>query len=156
MGDATEPAAAAFTLETAQEVLAAQPFSVLVGARVTELGRGVATLEIELDGRHLQQYGVLHGGVLAYAADNAITYAAGSVLGPSVLTAGMTIDYLRTARAGVLRARATVVHHDSRHAVATAEVTVELPDGEVRRCAVAQGTVLVSSRGTGPSGRERA
>ncbi|MEZ5096171.1 MAG: PaaI family thioesterase [Nocardioides sp.] len=144
--DGPEPAPS-FSLEEAQAILAAQPFSALLGARVTELAGGVATLEIDIDERHRQQYGVLHGGVLAYLADNAITFAAGSVLGATVLTGGMTIDYLRTARAGVLRARAHVVHADSRHAVATAEVTAEVPDGEVRRCAVAQGTVLVSSRG---------
>jgi acyl-coenzyme A thioesterase PaaI-like protein len=31
-----------------------------------------------------QQYGTVHGGVISYAADNALTFAGGSVLGPAV------------------------------------------------------------------------
>lgn len=80
-------------LESARKVLAAQPFSLLVGARlmVFEPGRAVLALDIRADLR--QQNGFLHGGVLAYAADNAITFAAGTKLGPEVLTSGVTISY---------------------------------------------------------------
>jgi acyl-coenzyme A thioesterase PaaI-like protein len=42
-----------------------------------------------------QQSGSPHGGVLAYAADNALTFAAGTVVGARPLTAGFTIDCLR-------------------------------------------------------------
>lgn len=136
------------TLADAQQVLAAQPFTGQVGARLTEFGDGAACLEIPIDGRHHQQYGVVHGGVLAYAADNALTFAAGSVLGPSVLTAGMSVSYLSAVREGVLRARARVAHHNSRLAVCTVEIDAIAPSGEVTRCAVAQGTVLVTGTRT--------
>jgi len=63
------------TLGLARQVLAAQPFSVLVGARVTAFGDGGATLEIDIRDELRQQNGFLHGGVLAYAADNAVTFA---------------------------------------------------------------------------------
>jgi hypothetical protein len=59
---------------------------------------GRATLEIDVRDELLQQNGYLHGGVLAYAADNALTFAGGSALGPAVLTRGFTIDYLMPAR----------------------------------------------------------
>lgn len=133
-------------LASARRVLDEQPFSRLVGARLTSFSEGEASLELDVDDRLRQQYGLLHGGVLAYAADNVVTFAAGTVLGDSVLTAGMTINYLRPVRDGVLRAEATVVHHNGRHAVCTAELYAVGPDGPAELCAVAQGTILTSSK----------
>src|SRR5436190_293062 len=82
---------------TPAKFLAAQPFSVLLGARLTAFGAGGATLELDIRDDLRQQNGYLHGGVLGYAADNAITFAAGTALGPDVLTGGFTISYLRPA-----------------------------------------------------------
>ncbi|MEV0783617.1 PaaI family thioesterase [Streptomyces sp. NPDC050423] len=129
-------------LETAQKVLDSQPFSGLVGARITEFGGGAATLEI--DGREelQQQNGFLHGGVLAYAADNALTFAAGTTLGPAVLTGGFSIQYLRPATGTALVARAAVVHTGRRQAVARCDLFAVGEDGTESLCAVAQGTVL--------------
>lgn len=62
-------------LQMAQKVLDSQPFSALVGARITAFGDGAATLEIDSREELRQQNGFLHGGVLAYAADNALTFA---------------------------------------------------------------------------------
>lgn len=97
-------------LPTAQKVLDSQPFSALVGARITAFGDGAATLEIDSREELRQQNGFLHGGVLAYAADNALTFAAGTTLGPAVLTGGFSIQYLRPATGVSLVARAEVVH----------------------------------------------
>ena len=133
------------TVDLANAVLAAQPFNGQVGARCTTFDRGAATLEIEIADRHRQQFGMVHGGVLAYAADNVLTFAGGSVLGPSVVTAGFTINYLRAARDGVLRAEAVVVHANSRQAVCTAELRVVAPDGGSVLCAVAQGTIVATT-----------
>jgi uncharacterized protein (TIGR00369 family) len=127
-------------LELARRGLAAQPFSELVGARVTEFGDGVAVLEIDIRDVLLQQNGFVHGGVLCYAADNALTFAAGTVLGPELLTSGLSIEYLRPARGRLLRARATVVHAGRRKAVCRCDVsTVDVDEVTV---AVAQGTIM--------------
>ncbi|USQ79121.1 PaaI family thioesterase [Ornithinimicrobium faecis] len=128
----------------AQGVLAAQPFSELIGARITEFGSGVATIEVPIRDDLCQQFGFVHGGVWAYAADNAITFAAGSVLGPKVLTAGVSIDYLRPAREGVLTVTAQVVHSSRRLAVCRADLRVA---GDSRLCAVAHGRVNVADPG---------
>ena len=59
---------------------------------------------------HRQQHGFAHGGLLGCAADNALTFAAGAVAGPDVLTAGYTINVLApvlsrgSARTGGVRA----------------------------------------------------
>lgn len=129
-------------LRTAQKVLDSQPFSALVGARITAFGDGAATLEITGREELRQQNGFLHGGVLAYAADNALTFAAGTTLGPAVLTGGFSIQYLRPATGTTLVARAEVVHTGRRQAVARCDLFVVGEDGDEKLCAVAQGTVL--------------
>src|SRR6185369_3934262 len=69
-----------------REVLAKQPFSVLLGAQLDVFEEGRAQLSVPMAGKLLQQNGFVHGGVLAYLADNALTYAGGSALGHAVLT----------------------------------------------------------------------
>ncbi|GGQ60644.1 MULTISPECIES: PaaI family thioesterase [Streptomyces] len=129
-------------LAAARQLLGAQPFSRLLGARITAFGDGGATLEIDIREDLHQQNGFLHGGVLAYAADNALTFAAGAVLGPSVLTGGFSVQYLRPATGRTLRARATVVHAGRRQAVTRCDLLTVTEDDEETLCAVAQGTVL--------------
>ncbi|MFI1915733.1 PaaI family thioesterase [Nocardia sp. NPDC020380] len=137
--------------DLAREVLAAQPFSRLVGAELTAFGDGRAILEIPLRPEHGQQFGFVHGGVLAYAADNVLTYAAGTVLGANVLTGGFTITYLRPAAGVRLRAEATVVGATRRQAVCHCEVFAETESGESILCAVAQGTARSVERSLGES-----
>ena len=130
-------------LAVAQKVLAAQPFSTLLGARLVEFGDGAATLELDVREELLQQNGFVHGGVLSYAADNTLTFAAGTVAGPGLLTAGFTIDYLRPARGNLLRAHAQVVKAGRSRVVCRCDIFV-LDDDEATLCAVAQGTISVS------------
>ncbi|MER5611817.1 PaaI family thioesterase [Streptomyces sp. NPDC002215] len=129
-------------LELARKVLDSQPFSTLVGARITAFGDGAATLEVDIRTELQQQNGFLHGGILAYAADNAITFAAGTTLGPAVLTGGFSIQYVRPATGSALVAEAEVVHTGRRQAVVRCELFAAGEDGERALCAVAQGTVL--------------
>ena len=127
-------------IDTAKRGLASQPFSVLLGARVVEFGEGSAVIELDIRDELKQQNGYLHGGVLAYAADNTLTFAAGSLLGPQLLTTGFTIDYVRPGQGKLLRARAHVVQSSRSRATCRCDVyTVD--DIGVRLCAVAQGTV---------------
>lgn len=122
-------------------MLDAQPFSRLLGTRITAFGDGAATLELDLDDDLRQQDGVVHGGVLAYLADNAMTFAAGSVLGAVVVTAGVSVEYVAPARTGPLVARAEVEHATLRHATCRVVVTA---GGAT--CAVGQGRVSVRER----------
>lgn len=131
-----------FDLRTARKVLDAQPFSRLLGARVIAFGEGAATLELDIHEDLHQQNGFVHGGVLSYAADNALTFAAGAALGPAVLTAGFSIQYVRPARGTLLRARATVVHAGRRQAVVRCDLLTVAAEEAETLCAVAQGTVL--------------
>lgn len=138
--------------EQAAAALAAQPFSQLVGATLAEFSPGTATLELEIRQDHRQQYGVVHGGVLAYLVDNAISFAAGTRIGPSLVSTGFSISLLANLREGTLRATATVLHAASARAVCGVEVVGIDPDGRRRLCAVAQGTAVGTlDRAAGPS-----
>ena len=128
-----------FDLATAQELLAAQPFSRLVGARITVFEPGRAVLEVDVRDELRQQFGFVHGGVLAYLADNALTFAGGAVLGPAVLTAGVSLDYVRPApgdAGGIVSAEALVVTSTRRSASCRAELSA---GGKI--VAVAQGMI---------------
>jgi uncharacterized protein (TIGR00369 family) len=124
----------------AQHILAAQPFSQLLGARLTRWEPGIAEVVIPLNANLRQQHGSAHGGALSYAADTAITFAAGTVAGDSVLTAEMKINYLRGARGNQLIARAAVAHSGSTLVIVRCEV-FDLDTAGEQLCAIAQGTV---------------
>ena len=130
-------------LDFARAALAAQPFSVLLGARVEEFGDGRAVLELDVRDDLRQQNGYLHGGVLAYAADNALTFAAGTVLGPQLLTSGFSIDYLVPADGTVLRADATVVQASRSRATCRCDLYTVDGEGNSTLCAAAQGSAVL-------------
>ncbi len=74
-----------------RRVLDSQPFSVLLGAELLGFSPGSAELRIPIKAELKQQHGFVHGGVISYAADNALTYAGGSALGPGVVTSEFKI-----------------------------------------------------------------
>ncbi len=127
-------------LSFGRKVLASQPFSVLVGAELIAFEPGKAELGLQLKPEHLQQHGFAHGGVVSYLADNALTYAGGSVLG-DCLTLEFKINYLRPAKGARLVARARVAGSGKNQAVCQCDVFTVDPDGQEKLCAAAQGTI---------------
>lgn len=127
-------------LERGREVLAAQGFSRLLGTRLEAYEPGLAELVLEISPQLLQQNGFVHGGVLSYLADNALTYAGGSMLGHDVLTAEYKINYLRPAVGERVRAVASVVGSGRTQAVCRCDLFIE-NGGERKLCAAAQGTI---------------
>lgn len=55
--------------------MALPPFSVLIDAELRALSSGHCELQLPIAEKILQQNGFVHGGVISYAADNALTYA---------------------------------------------------------------------------------
>lgn len=135
----TEHTGALATLGRA--ALQAQPFSVMLGAHLQRLEQGEAVLRLGLRHELLQQNGFAHGGVLCYLADNALTFAGGSLLGEAVVTAEFKINYLRPAKGDELVARAVTLHAGQNQAVCRCDVFVHDGRGASRLCATAQGTI---------------
>lgn len=124
-------------------ILASQPFSVLLGAQLVNFTPGQVELAIPIRPDLLQQFDFVHGGVIGYAADNALTFAGGSVLGPQVLTAEYKINFVKPAKGALLRARATVLSSGARQAVC--QCMIHAVDGDRESLvAVALGTITVT------------
>jgi len=138
-------------LAMGQQVLDSQPFSVLLGARLAHFVRGDVELVVTLRADLMQQDGFVHGGVLSYAADNALTFAGGSALGQPVRTGGFTIHYVKPARGERLIARAHAVATGKRQAVCRCDIFAATGTEEYL-CAVAQGTITAIT----PPATERA
>lgn len=123
-----------------RRVLASQPFSVLLGAELLSFAPGSAELKVPIKAELKQQHGFAHGGVVSYAADNALTYAGGSALGAGVVTSEFKINYLRPAIGEFIVARASVIHAGKNQAVCRCDVYVS-EKGVESLCATAQGTI---------------
>jgi uncharacterized protein (TIGR00369 family) len=141
--DASAASAWSEAVAAAQAVFAAQPFSALVGAELVRFEPGTAEVRVPFRPELLQQFGFFHGGVIAYAIDNAVTFAAGTRLGLNLLTSGITVSYIRPVT-GDLRAVATVVGTTRRQAVVRCEVYSEGQTGSVL-AASGQGTAVIAA-----------
>ena len=127
-------------LQLGRELLAKQPFSQLVGAQLTRFDLEGTELRIPIQDTLKQQHGFVHGGVVSYAADNALTYAGGAALGSNVVTSEYKINYVRPAIGQELVARAAAVHAGKTQAAVRCEVYV-IDEGKETLCAIAQGTI---------------
>ena len=126
-------------LAIGQDILSKQPYSMLVGAELTAFSPGHAEITLDLGDQHTQHHGFTHGGVLAYLADIALTFAGGSVL-QDVLTLELKINYLRPAVGQKLVARAEVLSHGKSQAVTRCDI-FSVDEGVEKLCAAAQGTI---------------
>jgi uncharacterized protein (TIGR00369 family) len=128
-------------LAMGRDVLAKQPFSVLLGAELAALSPGQVDLQLALRPEHLQQNGFAHGGVVSYLADNALTYAGGTAMQVPVVTSEFKINYVRPAVGERLIARASAEAVSKTQAVCRCEVFA-VKDGAEKLCALAQGTIV--------------
>ena len=125
-----------------RSVLANQPFSRLLGTELVSFEPGRAVLVLGVRAEFLQQHGSIHGGVLSYLIDNALTFAGGSVLGEKVVTVEYKVNYLRPARGERLMATAVVESSGRRLAVCRCEV-IAIEAQKETLCAIGLGTIAV-------------
>ena len=130
-----------------ERVLAAQPFSRFLGTRLDRFVEGEAQLSLALRPEFLQQHGRPHGGILSYLADNALTFAGGSLYGDG-LTLEFKINYTKAAKGDTLVARARVESSGRQAAVCRCDLFSVAEDGSETLCAVAQGTIMAPAAAT--------
>jgi len=70
------------------------PFAQLAGFKLTEVGNGTATIELQAERKLLNSANILHGGVSAALCDTAMGFAVKSLGTISIVTAEMKINYL--------------------------------------------------------------
>ena len=129
-------------LELGRDLLASQPFSVLVGAELESVEPGHAVLALPVTERVQQQHGFVHGGVVSYLADNALTWAGATAMRVPVITSEFKINFVRPAVGMRLVARADAVHVGRTQAVCRCDVFAVDAGGAQTLCAVAQGTIV--------------
>lgn len=98
-------------------------FLALVGATDPDAGDGSARLEIEVDERHLNPAGAVHGGLLATLVDTTMGAAVRSTTDEeSPATSQLTVTYLRPGKPGQLLVSAKVGKRGDSLTVCEAEV----------------------------------
>jgi 1,4-dihydroxy-2-naphthoyl-CoA hydrolase len=105
-------------------------------------------LAIEVDARHHQPYGILHGGVSALLAEGAASLGGALSVGPDQAVVGTELNcsHLRPLREGRLAAVATPIRKGR-----TVQVWgIELRDGEDRLVCVARCSLQVIEAPTAP------
>ena len=102
-------------LESAEKILrgeaAPPPIARLLGFVLKAIEPGRAVFEMQVDERHHNPMGTLHGGIYCDLADAAMGYAYAATLsdGESFTTVELKINFFRPVRQGKLVAEAKVV-----------------------------------------------
>lgn len=86
----------------------------LIGVEYEEVGPDRCILTLDIDKRHLQPYGLVHGGVYCLLAETAAsvgaaTHAMANGMNGAVGVSNST-DFFRSMREGTIRAVATPIH----------------------------------------------
>jgi uncharacterized protein (TIGR00369 family) len=112
-------------VERAREAFGLVPYAKLLGLELGEVGRGVASVRLEVREELKQYQGVVHGGAVASLIDTAAAFAVLTQLeiNERVTTTDLTIHYLRPANSGRLTATARIVRTGRRLIVLSVEVT---------------------------------
>ncbi|WP_324716154.1 PaaI family thioesterase [Carboxydochorda subterranea] len=118
----------------------AQRFSAVTGFERTSARDGRSEVRLRIAPRHLNELGIVHGGVLMALADEAIGMAAFSAVPPgtAVVTAELHVHFLLPARSGLLVAQGVIWRAGRR--LVTGEATIDLYPEEGTPITVAKAT----------------
>ena len=119
------------------------PFAELLGARRAHTGEGSCRFELTAESRHLNPYGVVHGGVVYSLVDYAMGGALTSRLAPGerCATLEIKINYFRPVHLGRMTALARVLNISRNTAYAEGEIR----NSEGKMLAKASGTFFVTA-----------
>jgi uncharacterized protein (TIGR00369 family) len=134
-------------LEALRERIAESPFHTWARVEVLAATPGSVTVAMDVEDRHVNLQGLVHGGMLAILADTACGLAIRSAIEPGRLhvTTDLDVHFLSPAGPGRLLGRGTAVKIG--RSLAFAEASIE--DGEGKLLAKAQGRFSV--RGSEPA-----
>lgn len=122
-------------------VVESQPFSQLLGLKVAKVEGSNVELSLPMRKELTQHYGTAHGGVLAFLADNSLTYSGGLSLMSAVVTSEFKINFVRPGIGDTLIARAKTIHAGKNQAVTQSEIFA-VNEGVEKLIAIAQGTIV--------------
>jgi uncharacterized protein (TIGR00369 family) len=123
------------------ERFAGSGFHTWIGMRLERVETGEVHLVLDVEPRHLNLVGLLHGGLIATLADTATGLAYRTVLQPGTrhVSTHLSVTFLSPGRAGLVIARGKVVKSGRQFGYAEADVVG--PDDELLARATATFTV---------------
>ena len=115
-------------VERLVSVINSSPYFALISMKIREIGIGYSLFEVDLGERHLQPFGLVHGGVFASIIDSAASWAI--FYGIEDENGGLTsvdlkLNYLAPAVSGKLMARGRQITLGKTLGYAEAQVTDE-------------------------------
>ena len=128
------------TLAIMRQIAASTPLNMLTKTEVLACADGYAELSMPFDAALTQHHGFLHGALIGYLADTAISWSAGSAVG-DVVTSEFRVHILAPGKGESFIARGQVVKAGRRQVVSRAEVFA-VSDGEEKLIAIATGTCI--------------
>ena len=134
------------------ELVNTSPYPSHLPFRLVSIGLDQARVELSVDERHLQPFGIVHGGVLATLIDTATFWAVFMRLpeDAGLVNIDLKLNYLRAVSSGQLIAEGTGIK--SGRTISYAEASVSDSDGKL----VAHGTsTLMALPGKGISLNEK-
>lgn len=124
-----------------REVVKIQPFTSWTGLEVVRVEYGFVETRMTLRRENMvQHHGFLHGGLIAFLADNVSAYAAATTIG-DVLTAQFSVNYLSPGVGQAFVARGRVVKAGKRQVVTRADIFA-VQAGAEKLVAVASAVIL--------------
>lgn len=95
-----------------------------LGIELDSIEPGSARLSLEVQQRHLQLAGIMHGGAIATLIDTAVAFAIVGASGPGArfTTIEMKVNYLSAIREGRITAEAKLIRDGRRIVVADCDV----------------------------------
>ena len=113
-------------IEAIRQLVHASPYPNLLSMKLIDIGAGFAVMEIEIEKKHTQLLGAVHGGAMASLVDTATYWSVYyGVENPDawLTTVDLKVNYLAPASTGKLIARGTQIKVGKKLCYASAEIT---------------------------------
>ncbi len=134
-------------LETIKHYFENDRFAAANGMKLVELRPGFAKTSLQVDDRHLNSIGTVHGGAIFTLADFAFG-AAVKTSGKAAPLINSNISFLKATRSGTLYAEATEISRSRKLSVCTVRVTNDAEE----LVALFQGTAYIKDEPFPPEG----
>ena len=111
-------------IEALQASVRDAPYPHLLGMRLADIGFDRCRIELDLGARHMQPFGIVHGGVLATLVDTATFWAGYLRLpqGPGRVNVDLKLNSLTAATSGLRRAEGSCLRAGRQISVTEASV----------------------------------
>ncbi len=118
-------------IEKLKETINLSPYSALLGMKLVDLGSGFSVMEVDIESKHLNPFGSVHGGMYASIIDSAAYWAAycNKDEDSGFTSLDLSVTNLAMAYSGKLIATATAIKEG--RSIVLCEVTLTDGNGKL-------------------------